>query len=75
MTVLCVACRECGALTTMEHADDHDGLCMSCSRRERPAVSPLPAPIDHDVAQAIGGGDDPIRAAIDREFILWGRSL
>jgi hypothetical protein len=70
--VLCICCRECGALTTMEHADQHEGLCTRCVHPlKRPS---LPMPFDHDEAQPTGGDDDPIRRAIDRAcFELFNR--
>lgn len=73
MTVFCIVCRECGGLTTMEYADQHHGLCRTCTHLERPAT--LPAAIDHEQAQAIGADDDPIRRAIDREFTDWAGTL
>lgn len=70
----CMACRECGALTTMQHFDEHHGLCTRCWHR--PAVGgALSAHIDHDQAQAIGGDDDPIRSAVDRALIDFARDV
>lgn len=67
--MISTCCRECGALTTMEYADAHDGLCMACTHRQRPAIASLPPPIDHEQAQALGGDDDPIRRAIERACV------